>query len=223
MPAGRSRRCWRKASRAPWAAAKTMEPVRPLRGQGGTSYQVMFKAPAGDGQPWRRVLRRANSEGEAGENLGQAEAAVDAERETPASADVRASRTIRALRYAYLDDSRQRNKHPPHGHRCGRPDPPTSARSNSARDGAGRTEPSALPIPARAVASGGGMRAPERNRALAPHCVPLHAHAADGDRDQCASARQGSPGHTAPCARSIARDRRIDVIRSCCGEGARGR
>ncbi|MGI9092904.1 MAG: hypothetical protein ACR2FF_05580 [Mycobacteriales bacterium] len=79
---------------------------------GGTSYQVMFKAPAGDGQPWRRVLRRANSEREAREIFGQAEAALDAERETPASADVRASRNIRALGYAYLDDSRQRNKHP---------------------------------------------------------------------------------------------------------------
>jgi hypothetical protein len=79
---------------------------------GGSRYQVMFKAPAGDGEPWKRVLRRANSETEARKIFAQAEAALDAERATPARADVRASRTISALGEAYLQDSRERGKHP---------------------------------------------------------------------------------------------------------------
>ena len=29
---------------------------------GGTKYQVMFRAPAGEGEPWKRVLRRASSD-----------------------------------------------------------------------------------------------------------------------------------------------------------------
>lgn len=79
---------------------------------GGTKYQVMFRAPAGEGEPWRRVLRRANAEAEARKIFAQAEAALDAEKETPARADVRASRTIRALGEAYLGDSRERGKQP---------------------------------------------------------------------------------------------------------------
>lgn len=31
----------------------------------GTKHKVMFRAPAGDGKPWKRVLRRASSEAEA--------------------------------------------------------------------------------------------------------------------------------------------------------------
>ena len=79
---------------------------------GGTKYQVMFRAPAGEGEPWKRVLRRANSEAEARKIFAQAEAALDTERELPVSADVRASRTIRMLGDEYLKDSRERGKQP---------------------------------------------------------------------------------------------------------------
>lgn len=79
---------------------------------GGTKYQVMFRAPAGDGEPWKRVLRRANSEDEARKIFAQAEAALDTEKDTPAGADVRASRTIEMLGKAYLQDSIERGKQP---------------------------------------------------------------------------------------------------------------
>jgi hypothetical protein len=79
---------------------------------GAGSYSVIFKAPADDGEPWKPVLRRATSEAEARQIFTQAEAALDAEREGPARADVRASRTMKALGEAYLDDSRQRGKAP---------------------------------------------------------------------------------------------------------------
>ena len=79
---------------------------------GGTKYQVMFRAPAGEGEPWKRVLRRANSEEEARKILTQAEAALDTEKETPAGADVRAARTIRMLSEEYLKDSIERGKQP---------------------------------------------------------------------------------------------------------------
>ena len=79
---------------------------------GGTKYQVMFRAPAGEGEPWKRVLRRANSEDEARKIFAQAEAALDTEKETPAGADVRASRTIRMLGEEYLKDSIERGKQP---------------------------------------------------------------------------------------------------------------
>ena len=39
----------------------------------------MFRAPAGEGEPWKRVLRRANSEAEARKIFAQAEAALDTE------------------------------------------------------------------------------------------------------------------------------------------------
>jgi hypothetical protein len=79
---------------------------------GGTKYQVMFRAPAGEGEPWKRVLRRASHEAEARKIFAQAEAALDAEKEAPARADVRASRTIRMLGEEYLKDSRERGKQP---------------------------------------------------------------------------------------------------------------
>lgn len=79
---------------------------------GGTKYQVMFRAPAGEGEPWKRVLRRASSEAEARRIFAQAEAALDAEAEAPARADVRAARTIRMLGEAYLKDSIERGKQP---------------------------------------------------------------------------------------------------------------
>jgi hypothetical protein len=44
---------------------------------GGTKYQVMFRAPARECEPWKRVLRRANSEAEARKIFAQAEAALD--------------------------------------------------------------------------------------------------------------------------------------------------
>lgn len=75
-------------------------------------YQLFFKAPAGDGEPWKRVLRRASSEAEARKIFEQAEAALDTESEAPAGADVRASRTIRMLGEEYLRDSIERGKQP---------------------------------------------------------------------------------------------------------------
>ncbi|MEJ7795759.1 MAG: hypothetical protein WKF50_09415, partial [Nocardioides sp.] len=79
---------------------------------GGTKYQVMFRASADDGEPWKRVLRRANSEAEARKIFAQAEAALDTEMEAPARADVRASRTIRMLGEEYIKDSVERGKQP---------------------------------------------------------------------------------------------------------------
>lgn len=64
------------------------------------------------GEPWKRVLRRANSEAEARKIFAQAEAALDTDKETPAGADVRASRTIRMLGEEYLKDSNERGKQP---------------------------------------------------------------------------------------------------------------
>ena len=77
---------------------------------GSNKYQVFFKAPAGDGEPWKRVLRRAATEAEARRIFAQAEAALDTESETPAGADVRPSRTIRMLGEEYLRDSLERGK-----------------------------------------------------------------------------------------------------------------
>ncbi|HEU5043830.1 MAG TPA: hypothetical protein VFT75_06840, partial [Nocardioidaceae bacterium] len=77
--------------------------VRLYAPSGGTNkYQVYFKAPAGDGEPWKRVLRRASSEAEARKIFAQAETALDTDKETPVGADVRASRTIRMLGEQYL-------------------------------------------------------------------------------------------------------------------------
>jgi hypothetical protein len=72
----------------------------------------MFRAPAGEGGPWKRVLRRASSEAEARRIFEQAEAALDTEPETPVGADVRATRTIRMLGEEYLKDSIERGKQP---------------------------------------------------------------------------------------------------------------
>ena len=79
---------------------------------GGKSYQIKFKTPAGEGEPWKPVLRRANTEAEARQIFTQAEAALDAELEAPAKKAVRTSRTIRALGEAYLADSLRRGKQP---------------------------------------------------------------------------------------------------------------
>ncbi|HET7385478.1 MAG TPA: hypothetical protein VFJ19_02290 [Nocardioidaceae bacterium] len=73
---------------------------------------MMFRAPSGEGKPWKRVLRRANSDEEARKLFAQAEAAPDTEKELPVSADVRASRTIRVLGEAYIEDSLERGKQP---------------------------------------------------------------------------------------------------------------
>lgn len=58
----------------------------------------------------KRVLRRANSEAEARKIFAQAEAALDTEQAVPASATIRATRTIAALGAEYIEDSRQRGK-----------------------------------------------------------------------------------------------------------------
>lgn len=78
---------------------------------GGTKYQVMFRAPAGEGEPWKRVLRRTSSEAEARKIFAQAEAALDTDKELPVSADVRAARTIRAGRQPRVSlAARQKDK-----------------------------------------------------------------------------------------------------------------
>lgn len=79
---------------------------------GSNKYQVFFKAPADEGEPWKRVLRRAASEEEARRIFAQAEAALDTDKDMPAGADVRASRTIRMLGEEYLNDSIERGKQP---------------------------------------------------------------------------------------------------------------
>lgn len=81
-------------------------------GAGNNKYQVYFRAPAGDGEPWKRVLRRAASEEEARKIFAQAEAALDTEQTMPVGADVRSSRTIRMLGEEYLKDSIERGKQP---------------------------------------------------------------------------------------------------------------
>ena len=108
-----NRSCSPRASRARWAAVRGpggcgSTPPSP----GSNKYQVMFRAPAGEGEPWKRVLRRATSEDEARKIFAQAEAALDTEQATPVGADVRASRTIRMLGEEYLKDSIERGKQP---------------------------------------------------------------------------------------------------------------
>ena len=79
---------------------------------GSNNYQVFFRAPAGEGEPWKRVLRRATSEEEARAIFAQAEAALDTDSATPVGADVRASRPIRMLGEEYLKESIVRGKQP---------------------------------------------------------------------------------------------------------------
>jgi hypothetical protein len=79
---------------------------------GGSGYQVKFKVPAGEGEPWKPVLRRAATEVEARKIFAQAEAALDTEQAAPASASVRATRTVEALGREYVADSRRRGKAP---------------------------------------------------------------------------------------------------------------
>lgn len=79
---------------------------------GGTSYQVKFKVPVGDGEPWNQALRRANSETGARKIFAQAEMALDIEQAAPASVRVRATHTIAALGAEYIEDSKQRGKAP---------------------------------------------------------------------------------------------------------------
>jgi hypothetical protein len=62
----------------PWRARLYAPPP------GGTSYQIKFKAPAGESQPWKPVLRRANTEAEARKIFAQAEDALDHEQAAPA-------------------------------------------------------------------------------------------------------------------------------------------
>lgn len=84
--------------------------LRPFVGQ--QQVPGVFKTPAGDGEPWKRVLRRAASEDEACRIFAQAEAALDTESQTPVGADVRASRPIRMLGEECLRDSIERGKQP---------------------------------------------------------------------------------------------------------------
>lgn len=92
--------------------------ARPWREQlyapeaGGTRYQIMFRALAGDGAPWERVLRRAACDEEARKIFKQAERALDTAQGIPVGADVRGSRTIRMLGEEYLEDCRKRGKQP---------------------------------------------------------------------------------------------------------------
>lgn len=77
---------------------------------GSNKYQVFFKAPDGDGEPWKRVLRRAASEEEARRIFAQAEAALDTEQATPSSSREKATQTIAALGVKYVEDSHARGK-----------------------------------------------------------------------------------------------------------------
>ena len=70
----------------------------------------MFRAPAGEGEPWKRVLRRAASEDEARRIFARAEAALDTEQATPFGAREKATQTIKALGEKYVEDSRLRGK-----------------------------------------------------------------------------------------------------------------
>lgn len=89
--------------RKPWR-------VRLYRTADGSGYQVMFRAPAGEGEPWKRVLRRAASEDEARQIFTQAESALDTDQATPSSAREKATQTIEALGEKYIEDSRLRSK-----------------------------------------------------------------------------------------------------------------
>lgn len=73
-------------------------------------FQVIFKAPGGAGEPWKRVLRRAATESEARQIFAQAESALDTEQATPTSAREKATQTIAALGEKYVEDSRLRGK-----------------------------------------------------------------------------------------------------------------
>ncbi|WP_211308391.1 hypothetical protein [Calidifontibacter indicus] len=79
---------------------------------GGTSYQIKFKAPAGEGEPWKPILRWANTEAEARKIFARAEEALDHELAAPASATVRGARIIEALAAEYIADSKRRGKAP---------------------------------------------------------------------------------------------------------------
>ena len=84
--------------------------VRLYANGSGSGYQVLFKAPAGEGEPWKRVLRRAATEDEARQIFAQAEAALDTDRETPTSAREKATQTIAVLAEKYIEDSHLRGK-----------------------------------------------------------------------------------------------------------------
>lgn len=104
-----------EAARAGQAAHARQRPwrVRLCTPSPGTNnHQVYFKAPTGEGQPWKQVLRRAESEEEVRKIFAQAEAALDTEQATPVGTDVRACRTIRMLGEEYLTESIERGKHP---------------------------------------------------------------------------------------------------------------
>jgi hypothetical protein len=88
---GGAKRAWRVRLYAP--------------GSGTNKYQVYFRAPAGEGDRWKRgaaplCLRRGGRK-----TFAQAESALDTEQATPVGADVRASRTIRMLGEEYLRNS----------------------------------------------------------------------------------------------------------------------
>lgn len=72
----------------------------------------VLQGPAGEGEPRKHVLRRANSETQARKIFGQAEAALDTDKKAPAGDDVRAPRTIRMPGEEYLKDSIERGKQP---------------------------------------------------------------------------------------------------------------
>ncbi|MGN6087918.1 MAG: hypothetical protein ACTHMZ_03130 [Actinomycetes bacterium] len=67
---------------------------------------MYVKAPAGEGEPWKRVLRRAASEEEVRKIFAQADAALDTDKERAARTYLRLSR-IRMLGEEYLRDSRE--------------------------------------------------------------------------------------------------------------------
>ena len=164
----------------------------------------MFKAPAGEGEPWKRVLRRANSEAEARKIFAQAEAALDTEQAAPASADCARDphdrsarrgvhRGQQAARQGTTHDPgtrvpAERPHHPRHRQRTGRE---VAGRAQPQSDGA-RIEDDPLRPRTRGPARSDGCDAQAR---LAPRLAgPEHRPAGwPGDRPLHRPARRDDP------------------------------
>ena len=112
MPPRRKPTLLAQANRELWVGARGPGGCASIRRRPATRRSGDVRAPARQGEPWKRLLRRANSEAEARKIFAQAEAALDSETQTPAGPDVRAARTIRMLGEEYIRDSIERCKQP---------------------------------------------------------------------------------------------------------------
>lgn len=159
---------------------------------GQTSYQVMFKAPVGEGEPWKRVLRRAASQTEARKIFAQAEAQW-----TPSERHLR-------RRTCISNDQRA-------GSRIPEGQPPARyslARSNGGSHAPTRTScPRLAKCPLRSgVLSTAATSWPRGARQSSP-CVAVRTFA--GSSWPCARSPGASVGWTAPSTHSM--DRRSNV------------